>query len=497
MDKDIVVLNPDYHFKNDNDRIVMYSKKKVFYNSSIEWIGYIHPLQAMILGLFTIPQSLSSHCKTIEKYFKLTYEKAKQIILPYINNETPIYVKIGSERVLFPKNVLISYQMSDASKLKYDFNLDELKCGTVCLSQERMHKAPHSLLFMLTNKCITRCKYCYADCKTKYIPLSTKQILDIIENAKTLKMSHIDVIGGEIFCRKDWNVIISKLVEYDMSPSYISTKIPITESIIDKLYKTGYNNVIQLSLDSLNEDVLKKIIDCKDGYVKKIQKGIELLQSYGFNIQIDTILTRLNSDKKQLWELFSFLKNIRNLKYWEIRIPEVSIYTPDTFASIKAERKQLLDICKYIQEEIMPISKFQIYLSSEVLDEKYHTGKIDDECFNGGSCGILNNRLFVLPDGKVSICEQLYWHPQFIIGDLKRQSLEEIWNSDKALELFNLQHNFFDGDTPCAKCKTINFCNQKHRRCFVKVIKAYGYNKWNYPDPRCQYAPSFDTNLKY
>lgn len=213
----------------------------------------------MILGLFTIPQSLSSHCKTIEKYFKLTYEKAKQIILPYINNETPIYVKIGSERVLFPKNVLISYQMSDASKLKYDFNLDELKCGTVCLSQERMHKAPHSLLFMLTNKCITRCKYCYADCKTKYIPLSTKQILDIIENAKTLKMSHIDVIGGEIFCRKDWNVIISKLVEYDMSPSYISTKIPITESIIDKLYKTGYNNVIQLSLDSLNEDVLKKL----------------------------------------------------------------------------------------------------------------------------------------------------------------------------------------------------------------------------------------------
>lgn len=30
MDKDIVVLNPDYHFKNDNDRIVMYSKKKYF-----------------------------------------------------------------------------------------------------------------------------------------------------------------------------------------------------------------------------------------------------------------------------------------------------------------------------------------------------------------------------------------------------------------------------------------------------------------------------------
>lgn len=45
----IYILNPDYHFKNDIDRIVMYSNKQVKYNASIEWIGYIHPFQAMIL----------------------------------------------------------------------------------------------------------------------------------------------------------------------------------------------------------------------------------------------------------------------------------------------------------------------------------------------------------------------------------------------------------------------------------------------------------------
>ena len=35
-------------------------------------------------------------------------------------------------------------------------------------------------------------------------------------------------------------------------------------------------------------------------------------------------------------------------------------------------------------------------------------GKPNDQCFKGGSCGILENRLFVLPDGKVTLCEQLY-----------------------------------------------------------------------------------------
>ena len=34
---------------------------------------------------------------------------------------------------------------------------------------------------------------------------------------------------------------------------------------------------------------------------------------------------------------------------------------------------------------------------------------------------MLKQLAFVLPDGKVSACEQLYWHPQFIIGDLKKR----------------------------------------------------------------------------
>lgn len=65
-----------------------------------------------------------------------------------------------------------------------------------------------------------------------------------------------------------------------------------------------------------------------------------------------------------------------------------------------------------------------------------YKGKPNDQCFKGGSCGILENRLFVLPDGKVTLCEQLYWHPQFILGDLKEQTLAEIWQSPRANGVF-------------------------------------------------------------
>ena len=55
----------------------------------------------------------------------------------------------------------------------------------------------------------------------------------------------------------------------------------------------------------------------------------------------------------------------------------------------------------------------------------------------------------------------------------------------------------FRENSACTKCHIFEFCRKNHRRCLVKVIKAYGEKNWDYPDPRCQYAPSIQTNLIY
>ena len=44
----------------------------------------------------------------------------------------------------------------------------------------------------------------------------------------------------------------------------------------------------------------------------------------------------------------------------------------------------------------------------------------------------------VLPDGTVTICEELYWNKNFIIGNIARDSIMQIWNSSKALKLSKL-----------------------------------------------------------
>ncbi|MCR5312237.1 MAG: SPASM domain-containing protein [Bacteroidaceae bacterium] len=98
--------------------------------------------------------------------------------------------------------------------------------------------------------------------------------------------------------------------------------------------------------------------------------------------------------------------------------------------------------------------------------------------------------------GKVSVCEQLYWHPQFIIGDLKTQSLTKICNLPKAKALFAFNKSDYV-DSSCSKCKALDFCNTNKRRCYVKTIKAYGTDNWNYPDPRCEFSPKVESGMIY
>lgn len=496
MEKRVVVLNPDYHFKNDNDRIVMYSKQNVCNDSAAGWVGYIHPLQAMLLGLFTDEQTLEEHYKSIGNHFQLPPDAIKEYISPYICNPTPIYATLGDTNVLFPKNVLLPIE-NVKGRIAYDFDAKDLNCTNIDMSNDRMHKAPHSILFMLTNKCVTKCKYCYADCTTRYNALTTEQIIEVIHEAHRLKMSHIDVIGGEVFCRKDWEVIIKELVDLDLSPNYISTKMPISKTIVEKLYNTGYKNVIQISLDALDEDILQETIQCKNGYLNELLYGIDLLQERGFKIQVNTILTKYNVHKNQILDLYNYIKNIKNLAYWEIRVPEASIYTPKTFKDIKASKSDIIQIRDFINKELIQQTNIPILLNTNAIDVRFQAGDENALSFDGGTCSMLSTTLFILPDGKVSICEQLYWHPQFIVGDITKQSFEEIWNSDKVKHILNLHQYHLENNTQCSRCQIMELCSKRRRSCVVKIIKAYGCDKWYFPDPRCQYAPQVLSDLLY
>lgn len=497
MNDNTVIFNPDYYLKNDLNRIILYSNKNKFDYSSSGWLSFIHPIQAFILQAFDGDKKFEEVLSYLSSSLNIDKKKLSTLLKPFINNKESFYTEWNGIKIKFPANVLITKDHYQGRYHKRENLFSDFKCDQIDLSTKRIKKAPHSITLMFNNRCITDCKYCYANKLHKVEELTTEQILQIVNEAKRLQMSQINVIGGEIFLKKDWDIIIRYLVKMDLAPDFISTKIPLTESMIQKLHNTGYNNVIQISLDSMDSFSLQKILNSKKDYLEKIKKAITILQKYKFQIQIDTILTVYNSTQDQITALYNYLCTIDNLKHWEIRTPFKSIYNENGFQEIKENRQRLIKLYSFIKEHIIPSSIFPIHLTNNPLFEKFNCDSCKDERFNMQRCGVLYDKLFVLPDGKVTICEELYWIPQFIIGDLKEQTFEQIWNSPKAQNLFEPTNSFIRDESNCKKCPDFNFCISNHKRCWVKVIKAYGINNWDYPDPHCERAPLVDKDLIY
>lgn len=103
--------------------------------------------------------------------------------------------------------------------------------------------------------------------------------------------------------------------------------------------------------------------------------------------------------------------------------------------------------------------------------------------------------IYILPDGKVTICEELYWHPKFILGDINTQSIKEIWNSKKAKDLFYIKQNEFRTDSHCSKCEEFQKCRSYKHICWRDTILSYGRENWDYPDALCPYSPEIKNDI--
>jgi radical SAM protein with 4Fe4S-binding SPASM domain len=102
----------------------------------------------------------------------------------------------------------------------------------------------------------------------------------------------------------------------------------------------------------------------------------------------------------------------------------------------------------------------------------------------------------LLPDGKVTLCEQLYYHEHFLVGDLRKQSIEEMWHSPEMMKVVRPDQSEFTG-SPCHTCKDFRACHDGRGRCWTRALKAYADKSkpelW--PDPYCPIAPETERRL--
>ena len=380
------------------------------------------------------------------------------------------------------------------------FDVNDRECqDKVDLISSRM-MIPRMITFMLTNVCSTKCCYCYADTDTKVNKLiPTERVVEIIQDAKRVGVYNIGLIGGEVFLHPNWDIILKAIVDNGFLLDTISTKIPITEKIISKLKDTNFQGGIQISLDTLFVEHAMKTLHVGKNYIKKMKAGIELLEKSSIKYNVETVLTKTTASIENINKLFEFFSKKKNVKHWEVRVAMFSNNKDEeNFIGIKSDSNTLNELYKYIDENIIPKSSFPINTARQELENKYFSSDTGSSSFKGAKCSALNEHFFILPDGKVTICEQLYWNPIFIIGNMNYQGVMEVWNSDRVLQLLQLKQQDINDNSACKSCKLFDDCFKVSRnRCWSDIIKAYGYKNWDFPDPRCVHAPKMKFKISY
>lgn len=67
----------------------------------------------------------------------------------------------------------------------------------------------------------------------------------------------------------------------------------------------------------------------------------------------------------------------------------------------------------------------------------------------------------------------------------------------KAGHLCSLSRKDIGRESKCRTCRDFEDCFKYGNRCWSDIIKAYGKECWDYPDPRCKLAPEMTYRLDY
>jgi radical SAM protein with 4Fe4S-binding SPASM domain len=475
-----VLFNPIYRLKVDKGKVFIFHRGGIVCAEDQHdegFCGAIHPLYAIILS-FLNGSELDDVIENIRKFIPIDSEEIYQFITSLLDCEYSKVIKYKNYSIVFPSRLIIT---SDRSR-DITYNPEDFLLDNVDLSESRPISVS-KLTLMVNNICSTNCYYCYAD-KRNVVKnaISLDRYKQLIEEARESGVVSIDVIGGEFFLYPQWKQLYSFLMEHNYYP-LLSTKACLTESDIQFLSEHKCTR-LQFSLDSLIPNTLNRMLGVSNRYVENVKHTLLLLDKYGIKVAIHSILTQRNSTKEDFMSIFNFIKSLSNILYWKPDMGGESIYVDadikGTITPTKDALMSISELCNDLQSKV----DFPILYSG--LDQDSDSSINTWARFKERSaCAGNYLQLFILPDGKVTICEELYWHPKFIVGNVLEQSLDEIWNSEAALNLYYLKQSAISEESPCRTCKDYEACRIPKQVCYRDIMRKYGVKHWDYPDLNC------------
>lgn len=489
-----IYINPHYFLVNTKECSYILSKAVSIHEEGKGISGFVGILPPMIgYILYNIDgNDLEQAEKQIADKISLPINTIDTFIKRLLNNPEQVGWKYHGYTISFPPYFLINTPCAiKARKIqKADFSpFDDFI--------PHRPSVPLSVNFMITTKCYTNCIYCYAD-RNRTDDLSANEILKVLDEAHEIGVLNLVLSGGDVFAFPEWKKIISRLGLYNYS-SILSTKVPLSREDIYYLKEIGKIETLQISLDSIVSETLQSLLQVKDGYNGKIQKMLEYCSELGIKVNIRTVLTKYNANVQEIRKLYNFINSQKCVVSWVLTPAFYSAFKSD-YDNYRPSDNDLIEVYKFTYEQL---NRTNLQIRYNKMSDKEYSlqpySDVHEFVSENQICNANTYSVAILSNGIVTICEMLYDSPPFILGNIRQQSLYDIWNSSKALNLFSCHQEMtiHKENNNCVECKVFNECKSgfNKRICYSDIVKVYGNDKFEYPDPRCPKSLKIEQNI--
>lgn len=475
-DRTRLALHPAFRLRHDVDRAVILTRPQQLLTDKPSLFLRLPPREAILLALMdgdrTVGQLKSLWAELTHQSPEAASREVDRGICHYTTGN------------LAEAGFLTEVDATNrASIRRYDPTRFTVPPDKVDLADPRLRR-PYMIYYIPTLFCPQRCVYCYA----KLSPRPEKDLLplgrlrEIVSDLQDLEVDYVQMSGGDPFARKDIFEILEAFVEAGILPD-VPTKLGLKRDQAVRLKALGID-LVQISLDSTEPEIIDTMVGVR-GHHKRVVRVLEDLRDVGLEARVNTVVTPLNV--ATVGSLIDFLGGLGHVRQVTLSPYARTMFRHRDDLFLSRDDYARLEEATALHAPFHPHMTVTITGSPPELDAPSRERRASS--FGARSLCTANRHGFlILPDGRVGVCEQLYDHPAFLIGDLRRQSVMEMWNSPEALALVRPDPATVPNG-PCKGCSSFSECNLSPGRCWRDTIKAYGPDKPHYPDPRCPLAP--------
>lgn len=328
---------------------------------------------------------------------------------------------------------------------------------------------PMDVELLLTHNCNLKCAHCFqvsGSHSDKRTPLSIFEWEKIFRELEKANIYNVIVSGGEPMMYPHFEDLLRTVTDFRMSFSILTNGMLISEKNLDIFKKKNVS--VTTSLDGCTAE-LHEFLRGHNTFDHLIH-NIDLMVTNDVKLNVAHVVNAHN--KEHLEELVRFLigKGVKNLSINLVE-PEGRATSNNFLLLSKSEEHQIRDKIIFLQSYYS--DKISIDFPNLSYKENTDGYSKEEKVF----CAAGTKRVAISSDGCVYPCVYAFNLPFLKMGDLKKESLQSIWEKNEAWQLMRGGIRTSQIDS-CNSCKLLNVCSMRNCR-----IKSYSKKMGLYAKP--------------